>query len=146
VPLVLKRDQAPGRQTDGIGDAPAPADRSEEDEALDQLRTASCEPARDHASPGVGDERDSLNAVTRANEADSVFELAARLFGATERRRCFIGALHSGIGIGESAEPVEIEPPDMESRRAEHIAPGTAIEAMRDGKSGGEGAAMHIED
>lgn len=53
---------------------------------------------------------------------------------------------HLRIGIGEPAEAVQIEPPDMESGATELVPPGAAVEAVRDRERRGESAAMDIQD
>ena len=67
-----------------------------------------------------------------ANKTDGLFELTACIFGTAERRMLLGRLRHFRIGIGKTAEAVEVEPPAMEPGCRKFIAPRTAIEAMGD--------------
>jgi len=65
----------------------------------------------------------------RDDEARRGLHLVACVFGATERRMVFGGALHFLITIGVS-ETLEIERPNVKSGFIQGVAPRNAVEAM----------------
>ena len=118
VPLVLQRNQPPGGQSRWIACRIAPSDWAEHDEAVDQVGAAPGEVPGDHAAPGVRDQRQARNVPMVQDEANRQFELEAGFADAAQRlvRRRRFG--HFRIGIGEVAEAVKIEAPDLEAGSA----------------------------
>src|SRR6202453_336357 len=86
IPLFLQRDQAPCRVNLRRALFGAFSDGSEEHKPINKLRIASSKKACGHRSPGVRDNRDSLNLVTFNDESYGGIDLATRHFGTTERR------------------------------------------------------------
>jgi hypothetical protein len=76
-------------------------------------------------------EGDPLGCVSLADEPHGLFDLLAGIFGHAERLASIRGLEHRGIRIGLSVA-MKVEAPDMKSGRTQVIAPGAAIEAMRD--------------
>src|SRR5271169_3565941 len=124
----------------------APRDWSEEDQAVDEIGRALGEPAGDDCAPGMRDEGDPATTLPRRDEAQCLLELPARLLGAPERRHAFGGMRHFWIRIGEPAEAVEVERPDIESGGTELVAPGPPVKRMRDGEGRGKCPAMDVEN
>src|SRR5262249_53188831 len=83
-------------------------------------------------------------AVPLEDEAHRRLELIAGIGGIAERRMRVGRRLHLGIAIG-AAEAEKVEAPDVESRLAQHITPGYAIEAVRDRERRRERRTVHVE-
>ena len=151
--LIMKQAIAHNLNDPQISAAPiVPTDRvaldrlPEEDQPVDALGMAPGEQAGHDRAPGMGDDRDPVDAVPGADEADGLGELEAGIFRASERRHAVGRPVQFGIRIGKPAEAVKIQRPDMESCGAELIAPGSSVEPMRDRERGRERAAMHIKN
>jgi len=56
----------------------------------------------------MGDDREPLDTVPAADEADRRLQLAARVLSAAERRMCVGRLCHFGIRLGQSPEAVEV--------------------------------------
>ena len=69
-----------------------------------------------------------------ADEAHRFLELAACGLGTAEGRMVLGGLAHLRIGVAQASEAMEVEPPAVEARGRELVAPGPAIEAMSDRK------------
>jgi hypothetical protein len=94
----------------------------------------------------MGDNRQAAHPVVCADEADGALELTAGVLRAPERWIVLGRLVHLRIGIGELAEPVEVERPRMKSTRHEFIAPGTPVEAMSDRQRRRKCRPMDVED
>src|SRR5580704_3463114 len=110
VPLILERNKPPRQQPLWVGSPRAPRDRAEKHHPLNQLRTSSSKPTRHDAAPGMRNQRNPVHAMMCANKTDCLFEVTACIFGTAKRRMLFGRLRHFRIGIGETAEAVEVEP------------------------------------
>jgi hypothetical protein len=78
------------------------------------------------------------------NEAHGGLELLRGILGDTKRRIVRRRLAHLTVAAG-MAEAIEVQTPDVEAGVIQRIAPGLAVEAMRDRQRGGKRRAMHIE-
>src|SRR6266702_4257806 len=100
VPLVLERNQPPAWQMLRVATTRPLRDRTEKNEAIDQRGTAPGEAARHDGTPGMGDQRDALDAMKGGDESCGLLELAARILGGTQRCMALGRLSHFRVGDG----------------------------------------------